>query len=98
MLIWFAKDLLTKDRRSIRVNVPFDNAKLISWSPDCTAFIVSREEEKVLEVFKMGKKAEGSHVTVNSLTKFKKVCFYIEITEYCLKGEHFCTSFYRSMR
>lgn len=76
MLIWFAKDLLTKDRRSIRVNVPFDNARNIAWSPDCTAFIVALEDQKVLEVYKLGKKAEGSHVTVNSLTKFKKVLKY----------------------
>lgn len=72
-MVWLAKDLSTKDHRSVRVNMNLDTAHLVSWSPDSTAFVVSKENEQWLEVYKLGRKEAGSHVTVNHHTTFQRV-------------------------
>lgn len=51
---------MDKDHKSIRVNIPYDHATLVSWSPDSKAFIIACKGEKKLEVFKLGRKPDGS--------------------------------------
>ncbi|GIY59527.1 transducin beta-like protein 2 [Caerostris extrusa] len=45
---------------SVRANIEFDHATQIKWSPDSKAFIVSIETANTLQVYKVGKKSDGS--------------------------------------
>ncbi|CAL8129698.1 unnamed protein product [Orchesella dallaii] len=58
--LWFTKDFSDRDHKSIRVNIPFDCANYVRWSPDSKAFIIAREGEKMLEVYKLGRKPDNS--------------------------------------
>ncbi|XP_069703102.1 transducin beta-like protein 2 isoform X3 [Periplaneta americana] len=59
VLIWSTKDWNQKDHKSLRINIEFDHAQFVKWSPDCKAFIVHKAAEKVVEVYKVAKKADG---------------------------------------
>lgn len=69
------KDLNERDHKSIRVNIPFDYATIIRWSPDSKAFVIARSEQKMLEVFKLGKKPDNSVGNITSAIQWPQV-FY----------------------
>ncbi|XP_076040326.1 transducin beta-like protein 2 isoform X2 [Oratosquilla oratoria] len=60
VLIWNTKDLSQKDHRSVRGNIEYDYATHVCWSPDSKAFIVFKATANVIEVYKVGKKSDGS--------------------------------------
>ncbi|KAJ8943294.1 hypothetical protein NQ318_017312 [Aromia moschata] len=59
VFIWDTKDLTQRDHKSLRVNIEFDYATLVKWSPDSKAFIINKFNENVLEVYKVEKKKDG---------------------------------------
>lgn len=73
MYVWFTKDFADRDHKSIRVNIPFDHAYSIRWSPDSKAFIIARKEEKILEVFKLGRKPDNSVGNITSALQWPQV-------------------------
>jgi hypothetical protein len=50
----------------LRINIEYDHARFIKWSPDSKAFILYKAAEKVVEVYKVAKKPDG---WINSVTK-----------------------------
>lgn len=58
----------------MRVNIDFDYATLVKWSPDSKAFIISKYSENVVEVYKVEKKKDGWLQASKALT-FPKVSF-----------------------
>lgn len=68
VFVWEAKDVLNKDRKSLRVNVEFDYATHVKWSPDCKAFIIHRFNENCLEVYKVDKKKDGWLTAAKAIT------------------------------
>ncbi|XP_076647720.1 transducin beta-like protein 2 isoform X4 [Halictus rubicundus] len=66
VLLWFTKELAIKEKRSLRVNIEFDHATLIRWSPDGKAFIIHKGVANTIEVYKISKKSDG---TLGSATK-----------------------------
>ncbi|CAG9767198.1 unnamed protein product [Ceutorhynchus assimilis] len=71
VFIWGAKELANKDRKSLRVNIEFDYATHVKWSPDCKAFIIHRFNENCLEVYKVDKKKDG-WLTASKAVTFPK--------------------------
>ncbi|KAK9744779.1 WD domain, G-beta repeat [Popillia japonica] len=59
VVLWDIKDLLQKDRKSLRVNVEFDHPTMVKWSPDSKAFIISKYSENTVEVYKIEKKKDS---------------------------------------
>jgi len=72
VLIWVI-DFSTKNHKNVRVNVPYDSARFTSWSPDSKAFLVAKLGAMDLEVYKLGKKPDGSLGNITSALMFKKV-------------------------
>ncbi|KDR15765.1 Transducin beta-like protein 2, partial [Zootermopsis nevadensis] len=59
VLIWSTKNWNQKDHKSLRINIEFDYARFVKWSPDCKAFIIHKKAERVVEVYKVAKKPDG---------------------------------------
>lgn len=71
-MLWCLKDLKHKERKSVRVNVDYDHARFIRWSPDSKAFIISRATDQCIEVYKVEKKKEGFLGPVTKALTFPK--------------------------
>lgn len=77
MFIWNTKDFNQKDHKSLRINIEFDHAKFIKWSPDSKAFIIQKAVENVIEVYKVVKKSDGVGFSgASQAITFPKVRFY----------------------
>ncbi|CAG9856702.1 unnamed protein product [Phyllotreta striolata] len=59
VFIWDTKDLTQKDRKSVRVNIKFDHATHVKFSPDSKAFIINKYSDNTVEVYKVEKKKDG---------------------------------------
>ncbi|XP_050508502.1 transducin beta-like protein 2 isoform X2 [Diabrotica virgifera virgifera] len=59
VFLWDTKDFSSKDRKSLRVNIEFDHATHVKWSPDSKAFIINKYNENAVEVYKVEKKKDG---------------------------------------
>ncbi|KAJ8922903.1 hypothetical protein NQ315_001445 [Exocentrus adspersus] len=68
VFIWDTKDLTQKERKSLRVNIEFDYATLVKWSPDSKAFVINKFNENTVEVYKVEKKKDGWLQTSKALT------------------------------
>ncbi|ENN77708.1 hypothetical protein D910_03793 [Dendroctonus ponderosae] len=71
VFIWDTKELVNKDRKSLRVNIDFDYATHVKWSPDCKAFVIHKFNENCLEVYKVDKKKDG-WLTASKAVTFPK--------------------------
>jgi len=60
VLVWNSKDFNAKEHKCLRCNVDYDHGIFIQWSPDCKAFAVQKAVHNSVEVYKMGKKPDGS--------------------------------------
>jgi len=60
VLVWHSKDFSGKDHKVLRCNVEFDHGLFVKWSPDSKAFVVQKAVQNCTEVYKMGKKPDGS--------------------------------------
>ncbi|XP_053699037.1 transducin beta-like protein 2 [Sabethes cyaneus] len=56
IFIWSTKEFAsTKDRRSFRINVDYDHAVRVRWSPDGRALVAYKYNEGCIEVYKVEK-------------------------------------------
>lgn len=56
IFIWNTKEFAnTKDRKSFRINVDYDHAVRVRWSPDGRALIIYKYNEGCIEVYKINK-------------------------------------------
>jgi len=60
VLVWSTKDFMQKEHKCLRCNVEYDHGTFVKWSPDSKAFVVQKATQNCTEVYKMGKKADGS--------------------------------------
>ncbi|KAG8230687.1 hypothetical protein J437_LFUL010764 [Ladona fulva] len=70
--IWATKDFNQKEHKSVRVNIDYDHASLVRWSPDCKAFVILRATENIIQVYKITRKPEGGIVAVEKGFTFPK--------------------------
>lgn len=66
-----------KEKKSLRVNVEFDHATLVRWSPDGKAFLIHKAVANTIEVYKISKKSDGTLASAVKALEFSKV--YIKI-------------------
>ncbi|XP_058795675.1 transducin beta-like protein 2 isoform X5 [Phymastichus coffea] len=72
VLLWCTKDLSSKERKSLRVNIEYDHASLVRWSPDGKAFIIHKAVANVIEVYKVTKKPDGTAASASKALEFPK--------------------------
>ncbi|XP_054716385.1 LOW QUALITY PROTEIN: transducin beta-like protein 2 [Uloborus diversus] len=73
VMLWTVKTFVEKNHRSIRANVEFDHATNVKWSPDGKAFIASVATANTIQVYKVGKKADGALGNVEPILKFPEL-------------------------
>lgn len=59
IFLWSTKDWNQREHKFVRINVEFDHATFIKWSPDSKAFIIQKNMENIIEVYKIAKKPDG---------------------------------------
>lgn len=72
VMLWTTKHLDQKDHKSLRVNVEYDHAVMVRWSPDSKAFIIHKGIENVVEVHKVVKKPDGGIGSTSKAITFGK--------------------------
>ncbi|CAK1551040.1 unnamed protein product [Leptosia nina] len=72
VILWDIRDLHIKDHRNIRVNIEFDYASHIAWSPDSRGFVVHTVQENRIMGYKVEKKKDVIASAVHAIT-FDKV-------------------------
>jgi hypothetical protein len=66
----------------LRINIEFDHARFVKWSPDCKAFIIHKNAERVVEVYKVAKKPDGWISGVTKALTFPKVRIRFHVPEF----------------
>ncbi|KAK5641744.1 hypothetical protein RI129_010291 [Pyrocoelia pectoralis] len=74
VLLWDVKDLQQKDHKSLRINIEFDYATFVKWSPDSKAFLIHKFNGNCIEVYKIEKKGDGTIGSAVKAITFTKVC------------------------
>lgn len=72
VLLWYTKELTIKEKRSLRINVEFDHATLVRWSPDGKAFLIHKAVANTIEVYKISKKSDGTLASAAKALEFSK--------------------------
>ncbi|XP_043521936.1 transducin beta-like protein 2 [Frieseomelitta varia] len=72
VLLWYTKELTVKEKRSLRVNIEFDHATLVRWSPDGKAFLIHKAVANTIEVYKISKKPDGTLASAIKALEFSK--------------------------
>ncbi|XP_047503560.1 transducin beta-like protein 2 isoform X2 [Pieris napi] len=72
VILWEIRDLNSKEHRNIRVNIEFDYASHIAWSPDSKGFVVHTVQENHIMGYKVEKKKDLI-VSVSHAISFDKV-------------------------
>lgn len=73
VILWDIRDLSQKEHRTLRVNIEFDHASHVAWSPDSKAFIVHTVRENNIIVYKIEKKKDGAIASATPAITFDKV-------------------------
>ncbi|KAL4713999.1 hypothetical protein ACJJTC_005630 [Scirpophaga incertulas] len=73
VILWDIRDLVQKkDHKTLRVNIEFDHASHVAWSPDSKFFIVHTVRENQIVVYKIEKKKDGSIGSAVPVHTFEK--------------------------
>ncbi|CAH2048631.1 unnamed protein product, partial [Iphiclides podalirius] len=72
-MLWDIKNLSQKEHKNLRVNIEFDYASHVAWSPDSKAFIVHTVRENNIIVYKIEKKKDGAIGAATPVITFDKV-------------------------
>ncbi|XP_014298283.1 transducin beta-like protein 2 isoform X3 [Microplitis demolitor] len=70
--IWCTKDLSSKERKSLRVNIDYDFATNVRVSPDGKAFIIHKSQSNNVEVYGLRKKPNGFFASATLVLEFPK--------------------------
>ncbi|KAG6443751.1 transducin beta-like protein 2 isoform X2 [Manduca sexta] len=73
VILWDIRDLSQKEHKNLRVNIEFDHASHVAWSPDSKAFIVHTVRENHIIVYKIEKKKDGTIGSATPVITFDKV-------------------------
>lgn len=73
VILWDIKDLNQKEHKTLRVNIEFDYATHVAWSPDSKAFLVHTVQENHIAVYKIEKKKDSAIGSATSVITFDKV-------------------------
>ncbi|XP_059048492.1 transducin beta-like protein 2 isoform X2 [Achroia grisella] len=73
VILWDIRDLNQKEHKTLRVNIEFDHASHVAWSPDSKAFIIHTVRENNIVVYKIEKKKDGTIGSANAVITFDKV-------------------------
>lgn len=73
VILWDIRDLNQKEHKTLRVNIEFDYASHVAWSPDSKAFIVHTVRENHVVVYKIEKKKDGTIASAAPVITFDKV-------------------------
>ncbi|XP_075978394.1 transducin beta-like protein 2 isoform X2 [Anticarsia gemmatalis] len=73
VILWDVRDLNQKEHKTLRVNIEFDHASHVAWSPDSKAFIVHTVRENHVVVYKIEKKKDGTIASAAPVITFDKV-------------------------
>lgn len=73
MILWDIKDINAKEHKHLRVNIEFDYASHVAWSPDSKAFIVHKVRDNNIVVYKIEKKKDGAIGSAAPVITFDKV-------------------------
>lgn len=76
VILWDVRDLNQKEHKTLRVNIEFDHASHVAWSPDSKAFIVHTVHENHIVVYKIEKKKDGGIASAAPVITFEKVSEY----------------------
>lgn len=74
-MLWDIRDLTQKEHKTLRVNLEFDHATFVAWSPDSKAFIIHTVRENRIAVYKIEKKKDGHIGSATQVMTFDNVCF-----------------------
>ncbi|XP_038209839.1 transducin beta-like protein 2 isoform X3 [Zerene cesonia] len=72
VILWDVRDLSHRDHRNLRVNIEFDYASHIAWSPDSRGFVVHTVRENHIMGYKVEKKKDLIASATQAIT-FDKV-------------------------
>ncbi|KAL0838856.1 hypothetical protein ABMA28_016884 [Loxostege sticticalis] len=72
VILWDIRDLNQKEHKTLRVNIDFDYASHVAWSPDSKAFIVHTVRENHIVVYKIEKKKDGGIGSATPVITFDK--------------------------
>ncbi|KAL3272907.1 hypothetical protein HHI36_014366, partial [Cryptolaemus montrouzieri] len=73
VFIWDVKDFKQKEHKSFRVNIEFDHSTFVKWSPDNKAFLIHRDRDCNIEVYKVEKKKDGTLAHATASHTFPKL-------------------------
>lgn len=77
LIIWDIRDLNQKEHKTLRVNIEFDYASHVAWSPDSKAFIIHTVQENHIIVYKMEKKKDSAIGFASPVITFDKVSTHL---------------------
>lgn len=73
LLIWNYSDFDKREHKNLRVNLGYDYASKVCFSPDDKALLLNKHEENSIEVYKLNKKPDGSPLSVTPALTFPQV-------------------------
>nr|ACO14657.1 Transducin beta-like 2 protein [Caligus clemensi] len=92
VLIWFFKDLSSKEHKTWRGNVEFDHGIKVSWSPDSKAYVVHKATANQIQVYKMIKKDGGVPPNISAAPiEFQPLKFDVIALEFSSNGKFMMT-------
>lgn len=77
VFLWSTKDWHSNLHKNARLNIEYDHASLIQWSPDSKALLVKKAAENVVEVYKWNKRNDGWIGGFTKALTYPKVCIGI---------------------
>ncbi|XP_072949202.1 transducin beta-like protein 2 isoform X3 [Epargyreus clarus] len=72
VILWDVRDLNQKEHKTLRVNIEFDHASHVAWSPDSKAFIIHTVRGNNIIVYKIEKKKDGFIGSASPVIEFGK--------------------------
>ncbi|XP_012282453.1 transducin beta-like protein 2 isoform X3 [Orussus abietinus] len=72
VLLWHTKNFTKNEKKPVRVNIEYDHATLVRWSPDDKAFIIHKAVANCVEVYKVSKKLDGFIGAATKVFEFPK--------------------------
>ncbi|CAF0994298.1 unnamed protein product [Rotaria sordida] len=72
VLLWPTKEFDGKEHKHTRVNIEFDQANHVVFSPDGKAFLINLLKDNIIRVYKFEKRADGLITNAHAVLDFPK--------------------------
>lgn len=73
--VWVMKECLNNNPKSVRMNIEFDHASKICFSPDNKAFVASLHHARTIRVYKLSRKEDGGLGKITPASEFPEENF-----------------------